>query len=216
MLETIDHGTVRELRLARPPANAINPELMEKLITALNEASESAEAIVISECGPHDRLAQHFGVHVEHRGLVLLVGAARVGAGPQIVAVLAVGHHAFGLDTDFCERVGIAEAVGVRVGVPGAGHALVDGAVAVVVDRVADLGGARIDGGVGVVAVVAARGRVSEAVTIGIHGLGIVRDRARVDVLVVAAATVPACLRTNFLALYATDSGPAIRGAPVK
>ena len=48
MLETIDHGTVRELRLARPPANAINPELMEKLITALNEASESAEAIVIS------------------------------------------------------------------------------------------------------------------------------------------------------------------------
>ena len=48
MLETIDHGTVRELRLARPPANAINPELMEKLITALNEASESAEAVVIS------------------------------------------------------------------------------------------------------------------------------------------------------------------------
>jgi enoyl-CoA hydratase/carnithine racemase len=48
MLETIDHGTVRELRLARPPANAINPELMEKLITALNDASESAEAIVIS------------------------------------------------------------------------------------------------------------------------------------------------------------------------
>ena len=48
MLETIDHGTVRELRLARPPANAINLELMEKLITALNEASESAEAVVIS------------------------------------------------------------------------------------------------------------------------------------------------------------------------
>jgi enoyl-CoA hydratase/carnithine racemase len=48
MLETIDHGPVRELRLARPPANAINPELMEKLITALNDASESAEAIVIS------------------------------------------------------------------------------------------------------------------------------------------------------------------------
>jgi enoyl-CoA hydratase/carnithine racemase len=48
MLETIDHGTVRELRLARPPANAINPELMEKLVTALNDASESAEAIVIS------------------------------------------------------------------------------------------------------------------------------------------------------------------------
>ncbi len=41
MLETIDHGTVRELRLARPPANAINPELMEILIQALNDASGS-------------------------------------------------------------------------------------------------------------------------------------------------------------------------------
>jgi len=48
MLETIDHGTIRELRLARPPANAINPELMEILIQALDEASGSCEAIVIS------------------------------------------------------------------------------------------------------------------------------------------------------------------------
>ncbi len=48
MLETIDHGTVRELRLARPPANAINPELIEILIEALNDAAGSCEAIVIS------------------------------------------------------------------------------------------------------------------------------------------------------------------------
>jgi len=48
MLKTIDHGSVRELRLARPPANAINPELMEILIQALNEASGSCDAIVIS------------------------------------------------------------------------------------------------------------------------------------------------------------------------
>lgn len=48
MLETIDHGTIRELRLARPPANAINPELMDVLIQALNDASGSCEAIVIS------------------------------------------------------------------------------------------------------------------------------------------------------------------------
>ena len=48
MLETIDHGSVRELRLARPPANAINPELMGFLIDALNDASGSCEAIVIS------------------------------------------------------------------------------------------------------------------------------------------------------------------------
>jgi enoyl-CoA hydratase/carnithine racemase len=48
MLETIDHGTVRELRLARPPANAINPELLDILIQALNDASGSCEAIVVS------------------------------------------------------------------------------------------------------------------------------------------------------------------------
>jgi len=48
MLDTIDHGNVRELRLARPPANALNPELMETFIRALIEAPESAEAVVIS------------------------------------------------------------------------------------------------------------------------------------------------------------------------
>ena len=48
MLEIINHGKVRELRLARPPANAINLELMEDLIQALNEASETTQAIVIS------------------------------------------------------------------------------------------------------------------------------------------------------------------------
>ncbi len=48
MLQIIDHGTVRELRLARPPANAINLELAETLIHALQDAAESAEAIVIS------------------------------------------------------------------------------------------------------------------------------------------------------------------------
>lgn len=48
MLETIDHGPIRELRLARPPANAINPELAEIFIEALKDASSSCEAIVIS------------------------------------------------------------------------------------------------------------------------------------------------------------------------
>jgi 3,2-trans-enoyl-CoA isomerase len=48
MLEIIDHGPVRELRLARPPANAINLSLMEDLIQALNEAPDAAQAIVIS------------------------------------------------------------------------------------------------------------------------------------------------------------------------
>lgn len=48
MLDTIDHGKVRELRLARPPANAINPQLAATLVEALTEASGAAEAVVIS------------------------------------------------------------------------------------------------------------------------------------------------------------------------
>ncbi len=48
MIETINHGMVRELSLARPPANALNPELVESLTQALREASESAHAIVVS------------------------------------------------------------------------------------------------------------------------------------------------------------------------
>ena len=40
MLQTIDHGPVRELRLDRPPANALSPEL----IAALREAVEGAPA----------------------------------------------------------------------------------------------------------------------------------------------------------------------------
>jgi len=38
MIQTLDHGPVRELRLDRPPANALNPEL----VTALREAVEAA------------------------------------------------------------------------------------------------------------------------------------------------------------------------------
>jgi Delta3-Delta2-enoyl-CoA isomerase len=48
MLEIVDHGAVREVRLARPPANALNPELVEGLDRALGEAENAAQAIVIS------------------------------------------------------------------------------------------------------------------------------------------------------------------------
>ncbi len=48
MLEIIHHGPVREIRLARPPANAINPELIEALSAALEDAGQSAEAVVVS------------------------------------------------------------------------------------------------------------------------------------------------------------------------
>lgn len=48
MLETVDHGEVREIRLARPPANAFNPPLVQALEDALVDAEAASRAIVIS------------------------------------------------------------------------------------------------------------------------------------------------------------------------
>jgi enoyl-CoA hydratase/carnithine racemase len=49
MIDLIDHGKVRELRLARPPANAFNPALVAELARRITAApQEGAEAIVIS------------------------------------------------------------------------------------------------------------------------------------------------------------------------
>jgi enoyl-CoA hydratase/carnithine racemase len=48
MLEIIDHGAIREIRLARPPANALNPEMTEALGAAFEDASCSARAVVVS------------------------------------------------------------------------------------------------------------------------------------------------------------------------
>jgi len=49
MLTAHDHGDVRELRLDRPPANALSPELLARLLDAVREASESeARALVLS------------------------------------------------------------------------------------------------------------------------------------------------------------------------
>lgn len=48
MLNTIDHGNVRELQLARPPVNALDPELVDTLTKAVAEAATAAGAIVIS------------------------------------------------------------------------------------------------------------------------------------------------------------------------
>jgi Delta3-Delta2-enoyl-CoA isomerase len=49
MIVTVDHGPVRELRLARPPVNALNPELLRALRVAIAQAREdSCGAIVLS------------------------------------------------------------------------------------------------------------------------------------------------------------------------
>ena len=49
MLRSVDHGTVRELRLERPPANALAPELVRSLTDAVRAApAAGAEALVLS------------------------------------------------------------------------------------------------------------------------------------------------------------------------
>jgi enoyl-CoA hydratase/carnithine racemase len=58
MLESIDHplkpdatlddGRIRELRLARPPVNALNGELLRELLTGVQRAGKEASAIVVT------------------------------------------------------------------------------------------------------------------------------------------------------------------------
>src|SRR5260221_2424710 len=49
MIEVVDHGAVRELRLARPPVNALDPPLLTALRAAIAGAPAAGrEAIVLS------------------------------------------------------------------------------------------------------------------------------------------------------------------------
>lgn len=48
MLDTLDHGPVRELRLARPPANALTPDLIAALSAAVASPSPEVKALVLS------------------------------------------------------------------------------------------------------------------------------------------------------------------------
>ncbi|HEV8525282.1 MAG TPA: enoyl-CoA hydratase/isomerase family protein [Terriglobales bacterium] len=49
MLLTLEHGAVRELRLDRPPANALSPDLIAALTQAITEApQDNVRALIIS------------------------------------------------------------------------------------------------------------------------------------------------------------------------
>ena len=48
MLETVDHGKVREIKLARPPANALSADLVELITQSLIKAGQEAGAVVVS------------------------------------------------------------------------------------------------------------------------------------------------------------------------
>jgi Delta3-Delta2-enoyl-CoA isomerase len=47
MLETLEHGPVRELRLARPPVNALDSRLLRALLDALQKAADDGVAALI-------------------------------------------------------------------------------------------------------------------------------------------------------------------------
>lgn len=48
MLEIIDHGSIREIRMARPPVNALNPEFVSLQTAGLRDAVTRADAVVLS------------------------------------------------------------------------------------------------------------------------------------------------------------------------
>lgn len=48
MLEFINHGRIREIRLARPPVNALNSEFVKLLTRSLREAEADYNAVVLS------------------------------------------------------------------------------------------------------------------------------------------------------------------------
>ena len=49
MIQTLDHGPIRELRLNRPPANALSPELIAALRAGVENApSAGAQALILS------------------------------------------------------------------------------------------------------------------------------------------------------------------------
>ncbi len=87
-------------------------------------------------------------------GGVAGLGTAWMDSVQGIVAVGAVRDIAAGRCAGVCRHCCVSEAVAVHIRVEGGGHVLVDVPVAVVVHLVADLGGARVDARVGVVAVV--------------------------------------------------------------
>lgn len=100
MLNILEHGTVRELQLNRPPANALSPGLIDALRSAVNEApDQGAEAIVVSglpgmfSAGldvPYLLTLDREGITEAWRTFLRLLGA--VAACPVPIAGALTGH----------------------------------------------------------------------------------------------------------------------------
>src|SRR5437763_266441 len=100
MIETIQHGPIRELRLNRPPVNALSSELIAALKQAVEAASpDGARAIVLS--GSSGRFSggldlpllltlDRAGIADLLRGLYSLLGALACSPIPTVAAI--TGH----------------------------------------------------------------------------------------------------------------------------
>jgi enoyl-CoA hydratase/carnithine racemase len=108
MLERHDHGPIRELRLARPPANALNPELLDALLAALRDEEPPAAFVLSGAPGMfsggldvpallrldqdqlHAAMERFFAVMEALAGSPVPVAAALTGHSPAGGAVLAL------------------------------------------------------------------------------------------------------------------------------
>ena len=134
MLRSIDYGTVRELRLDRPPANALAPELIEALAAAIRAApADGAEALVLSGAPgmfsagldvPYLLTLDRAGIGAAWTGFYDLLRA--LADAPVPIAAAITGHSPAGgaVMAIFCDRRVMAEgrfAIGlneVQVGIP--------------------------------------------------------------------------------------------------
>ena len=102
LVEVLEHGSIREIRMARPPVNALNTDLCRALIAALDTAmNEGARGIVLSGS---ERVfsagldVPHLLSHGEDRHAVLdswqaFFGVARTLAESRIPVVAALTGH---------------------------------------------------------------------------------------------------------------------------
>ncbi len=134
MLRSLDHGPVRELRLERPPANALAPELVDALAAALRAApGQGARALVLSGAPgmfsagldvPYLLTLDRDGIAAAWRGFYDLLRA--LADSPVPIAAAITGHSPAGgaVLALFCDRRVMAEgpfAIGlneVQVGIP--------------------------------------------------------------------------------------------------
>ena len=102
-VQSIDHGRIRELRLARAPVNALDPALCRALVAGLDAAvADDMDAVVLSGAPgifsagldvPH-LLSLGDDRHALHSAWGAFFGAARALAGLRVPVVAAITGHA--------------------------------------------------------------------------------------------------------------------------